>query len=253
MHRANSSPAFDFVEEISDLDCPDTVVAAFSRAVGRYGFSALALGELPAPNAKTLNPFFVSTWKPALAAAYVGEGLFREDPSIEVARCGALPSMWSDLEARWRAAERSTRAFQFAAAHGFREGVVIPVHGPGSYRGLVALLGEATELPLRDRAAIHLMALYLHEKLRELMAPQSTALPGASAAPFAGGGRMPEMAARRQDRLGDGRNPRNLRGDGALADRAGESQGRRQDARPTCGFRRPARLRPALRRFHLFS
>jgi LuxR family quorum sensing-dependent transcriptional regulator len=180
MHREDSSLAFDFVEDISQLDCADAVLGKFQTAVGRFGFSALALGELPAPHSNVLNPFFVSTWSPELAEAYVGEGHIREDPSIEVARRGGFPSMWSELEARWRAAGRSTRAFQLVASHGFREGFVIPVHGPGPYRGLVALLGEADALPLRDRAAIHLMALYLHERLRQMLAPEPmTALPEA--------------------------------------------------------------------------
>jgi DNA-binding CsgD family transcriptional regulator len=112
-----------------------------------------------------------------MAEAYVGEGHMVHDPSIETARSSVLPIMWSDLHQRWRAGGRSLRAFDFAASNGFNEGVVIPVHGPGGYQGLVALLGEARDVTLRERTAIHVMALYLHERLKQLLAPHLAASP----------------------------------------------------------------------------
>jgi LuxR family quorum sensing-dependent transcriptional regulator len=133
--QSDRSDAFDFVELVSRLDCPEKVIAEFSRSIERYGFTALATGELPRPSAKGLRPFFVSTWKPALAEAYVGEGFFHHDPSIETARHAVLPVLWSELEARWRTAARGLGVFQFTAAHGFTEGFVIPIHGPDNYGG----------------------------------------------------------------------------------------------------------------------
>jgi DNA-binding CsgD family transcriptional regulator len=80
-----------------------------------------------------------------------------------------MPASWSELVARYGRA--NTRIFGATAAQGWPDGLVIPVHGPRGYRGIVSLAGETRDLPLRDRAALHLMSLYLHQRLMELAVP----------------------------------------------------------------------------------
>ncbi len=58
------------------------------------------------------------------------------------------------------------RTLEIATAHGWPEGLAIPVHGPRGYRGLITVAGETKDLPLRQRAALHMMALYMHERLK---------------------------------------------------------------------------------------
>ena len=83
-----------------------------------------------------------------------------------------LPDTFSGLRRRRVASGGSQRVLDVAAAHGWPEGLAIPIHGPNGYRGIVTVAGETEELPPRDRAALHLMALYLHERLKQLLAPE---------------------------------------------------------------------------------
>jgi DNA-binding CsgD family transcriptional regulator len=168
--------AFDFIDKLTGLATADAVIEAFRVEAGRFGYSTFALGELPRVGGDTLPAFFVSTWPSHWVDVYVGENLGPDDPSIEFAKTSVLPDTFSGLRRRRVAAGRKHRVFDVAAAHGWPEGLAIPIHGPNGYRGMVTVAGETEELPQRDRAALHLMALYLHERLKQLLAPGLTEL-----------------------------------------------------------------------------
>ncbi len=169
---AHENAAFDFVERIQALDSVAAVLDTFSREAGRYGYSTVALGMLPSAGAAApSHSFFVSTWPETWVDTYLGEELARLDPTVTHARRSAVPATWSELRTLYRKRPGCISLFEATAAHGWPEGLCIPVHGPQGYQGVVSLGGETDDLPLRSRAALHLMGLYLHERLKELMAP----------------------------------------------------------------------------------
>jgi LuxR family transcriptional regulator, quorum-sensing system regulator BjaR1 len=163
--------SFDFVEKLPALDSPEAVISAFGDAAGRFGYSTFALGALPAPGSPALQSFFVSTWPGYWVDTYVAEGLAINDPNIGYAYEHILPATFSELRERQFGGREGVRTLEIATAHGWPEGLTIPVHGPRGYRGLITVAGETKDLPLRQRAALHMMALYMHERLKELMAP----------------------------------------------------------------------------------
>lgn len=174
--RIGAELAFEFVESIHRLTSPDAVFFEFRRAASQFGYSTVVVGELPAVRGK-FPAFFRSTWSPAFVEEYVGEGLIETDPSVEAGRERILPVRWSDLLDERRAKGGDLRHFDIIRAHGFPQGIAIPVHGPSGYRALVTVAGETKELPPRHRVALHLMGLYLHARMRELLAPELAALP----------------------------------------------------------------------------
>jgi LuxR family quorum sensing-dependent transcriptional regulator len=171
MGVAGPRRAFDFVDRLAGLGSAETVIEAFRDEAEHFGCSAFALGELPRTGSRGIPPFFVSTWPSRWLEVYFGEYFAVGDPTVEHARAAVLPATFSDLRRRQQAAGGSIKVFEAAAAHGWPEGLSIPVHGPNGYSGIVALAAETRELSPPDRAALHLMALYLHERLKELMAP----------------------------------------------------------------------------------
>jgi len=172
MHEA----AFEFIERITDLDAVEAIIAAFRLAAGRFGFSTFALGELPKPRSARLPKFFVSIWPQDWVETYTGEKLAQSDACIAHARQGQLPAMWSELREFHRDDPAVAKIFDLTADHGWPDGLAIPVHGPRGYHGLVAIGGETDDLSARDRTALHLMGLYLHNRLRELIDPDDPAV-----------------------------------------------------------------------------
>ena len=51
----------------------------------------------------------------------------------------------------------------------WRDALVIPIHGPGLEVGIVSIAAPEIDLPLQDRAAIHLSSLYAFERARTLV------------------------------------------------------------------------------------
>jgi len=84
--------------------------------------------------------------------------------------------MWSELREFHRDDPAVAKIFDLTADHGWPDGLAIPVHGPRGYHGLVAIGGETDDLSARDRTALHLMGLYLHNRLRELIDPDDPAV-----------------------------------------------------------------------------
>lgn len=170
--------AFDFIEQISGLHTVDELLDAFRKEITRFGYTTFALGALPVPGKAELQPFFISDWSEDWIETYVAEGLAPNDWNIAYARTGILPATWTQLRALAADHPEVLRTFDFVADNGWPEGVAIPVHGPNGYRGLVTVAGEQADLAERDRAALHLMALYFHDRLKSIMAPEPDATPG---------------------------------------------------------------------------
>ncbi|MGE0658170.1 MAG: autoinducer binding domain-containing protein [Reyranellaceae bacterium] len=66
------------------------------------------------------------------------------------------------------------RFYDEARDFGMRHGYVIPIHGARRYRGIVTVAGEHVALDSRSKAAIHLMAIYCHDKLSRLRQNEET-------------------------------------------------------------------------------
>ncbi len=168
---AGAELAFEFIETIAELEAPPAVLESFRAAAGQFGYSTFALGALPAPGSPELKSFFVSAWPEYWVETYVAEGLAINDPNIGYAYEHILPASFSELRERQFGGREGVRTLEIATAHGWPEGLTIPVHGPRGYRGMIVVAGETKNLPLRQRAALHMMALYMHERLKALMAP----------------------------------------------------------------------------------
>jgi DNA-binding CsgD family transcriptional regulator len=137
----------------------------------------MAVGELPRPHSGRLPSFFLSTWPQSWLETYIGEGFAASDPTVETARSATFPTTWSTFRERVERESPSLRVLEAAAAGGWPEGVIIPIHGPRGYHGAVTVAGRRVRLSPSDRATLHLAALYLHERLRNLLQPGSAVEP----------------------------------------------------------------------------
>jgi LuxR family transcriptional regulator, quorum-sensing system regulator BjaR1 len=65
--------------------------------------------------------------------------------------------------------ERMRRAHEIAEIDGLC-GFIVPVHGAGGYEAGVAMAGANVDLMAEAKPALHLMALYAFERVRQLVA-----------------------------------------------------------------------------------
>ena len=170
-HRLGRDHAFDFIERIAKLDSVEPILDETRRSGGNMGFSTFAAGALPKPGTTQLDGFFVSGWPGFWLDLYLGENLAPVDPTVQHAYRHAHPTTISELRVRHRDDKPKLRMIDVTAASGWSEAFCVPIHTAQGYRGLVTFAGDTKEMPKRHRVALHMMAIYMHERLRQILAP----------------------------------------------------------------------------------
>lgn len=126
-------------QDIAGATSPEDLNAHFRRAMRSFGFTAYAVGFVPdlvaeagAPAAAP-QPFLLLDWPAAWLELYAREGFAAEDVVVAESARTVDPFTWSEIRAKYPGA--STRIFAAAAAFGWRDGFVIPVHNPRASPG----------------------------------------------------------------------------------------------------------------------
>jgi LuxR family quorum sensing-dependent transcriptional regulator len=160
-----------FVGEIGAFDDAPGVIEALMRRARPLGMDCVAIGEIPGENVRRLKPFFLNTWPQTWLEVYAGEALGSDDPIVVTARAARMPFTWSDIRAdleAWNLTRGDLRGFDLALAHGWTDGLAVPIHGPGGYAGLVSFAGRPERLGPAERTRLHMLAIYAHDRLLAL-------------------------------------------------------------------------------------
>lgn len=156
---------------ISECSTVDETLSATAALVRGYGYTVMAIGELPGASSDKLPPFFYATWPDWWYDTYSNAGLAGEDPLVSIARRQTRPFAWSDIEddlERWQLGRDDLELLNLMRGSGWRGGFAVPVHGPGRYTGLASFAGDPRDLDAEHRATMQIIGHQVHEKLREL-------------------------------------------------------------------------------------
>lgn len=127
---------------------------AFLAAVRPFGFNAFAIGQIPTQD--ELATLFLVRW-PEWIEYYAVNGFVHEDIAIEQTRRSLEPFTWAELKNQRPGA--GSRVFDACSAFGWNDGLIIPVDGPDSRRGLVSLAAPSPLSFLRDAERTELVKL----------------------------------------------------------------------------------------------
>ena len=164
--------AFDFIENIQRLSTTGGIMQATGAAVDRFGCEYLCFGFLPGPPQNNENLVLATTLPAAWLKLYFEKQFMHADPAIRHCQRVLRPFRWFkdspyDPEQEPRAVEVVHRARDF----GLLDALVIPTAFHASRKGYVWMGGRALDLPERDMAALHLMALYAFDRVLQLHSP----------------------------------------------------------------------------------
>ncbi|HXF54604.1 MAG TPA: LuxR family transcriptional regulator [Hyphomicrobiaceae bacterium] len=158
------------LELVCDLDAADGEAAAcarFQRYAQSAGFDSVACVVLPVAGELTPDCVLMNTRPAAWTAEYVRRRLARFDPVLREVSRRSTAFQWSDIW-RERALTAEERAvMSYSAEFGLRDGFVVPIFAYGSV-ALVSLAGEGLNLHVRERQALTLASVYLHNRLSAL-------------------------------------------------------------------------------------
>jgi LuxR family quorum sensing-dependent transcriptional regulator len=115
------------------------------RAVEATGLDTLQAGTFPSVGEADRAQFHFGNWPSAWMELYTTSGLMQHDPLPEEVRLRMQPFTWTEFRARQPLLPEARAVLDTANAWGWTEGFVIPVHGPGSFIGIVSFCGHEVQ------------------------------------------------------------------------------------------------------------
>lgn len=161
----------EFLASLDGLETCAAILVALMQFVRAFGMDSVAIGELPSDGVSRLPSFFYSTWPQAWRDIYVEQGLAARDPLVPTARRSLVPFTWSELnidDERWRVTREQLKVFDLIHEFGWTEGFAVPIHGPGDHHGVVSYAGTTRRLDMSARAVLHLVSLYVYDRMFRL-------------------------------------------------------------------------------------
>jgi LuxR family quorum sensing-dependent transcriptional regulator len=144
------------VPEISDLP---RLLEETLRAVASTGFDTIQVGTFPTVGDAEDAQFHFGNWPAAWMELYLSK-FIHVDPLPEEVRLRFVPFTWTELLARQPLLPEAKEVMDTVKAWGWSEGFVVPIHGPGSFIGIVSYCGH--EVPPLDPVTRAILASVGH-------------------------------------------------------------------------------------------
>jgi LuxR family transcriptional regulator, quorum-sensing system regulator BjaR1 len=169
--------AFEYVDRLQSINDPALIQEAFANALAGLGVTNFALLEFsPDPNAfgdSVIDERMPTEWK----QRYFTQRYVERDPVITEVMTNVEPFLWSEALEKAGADKSQQRIFHEASEFRLNEGMCIPIYGPRRYMAWVTLAGAQLDQAPGSRAALHVMALYTHNRLVKLQRATTPSAP----------------------------------------------------------------------------
>jgi LuxR family transcriptional regulator, quorum-sensing system regulator BjaR1 len=161
--------AFEYIDRLQTISDPAQIQSAFIEALAEFGIVNFALLEIaPDPDSfqrNVINDSMPDGWK----RRYFEQQYSKFDPCVAEVMTNLEPFLWSEALSKSRAEKVQRQIFHEAAEFQLNEGMCIPIYGPNRYVAFATLTGAHMELAPSARTALHVMALYTHNRLVKLV------------------------------------------------------------------------------------
>lgn len=175
--QAYGLAAFEYIDRLQHLDDAAAIRQAFAEALAGLGITNFALLEFAA-DAKAFGEHVIGERMPAeWKERYFAQRYVEHDPVIAEVLTNVEPFLWSEALAKARPDKKRRQIFHEASEFHLNEGICIPIYGPRNYMAYVSLAGAQPDLAPGSRAALHVMALYTHNRLAKLLRTRTPAPP----------------------------------------------------------------------------
>ena len=171
----------DFIVGLERLKVVDESWQHFMQFTGRFGFEFGGLAEMPGPGERLEDTTLCLSWPDGWHKRYLEKNYLRNDPAyLHLAR-SVDPYTWSETLACPDYRKSQKHIFREASEFKMNEGLLVPIRGLDTGIALISISGSNPTISPRDRAELHLAAIYTHAQVRLLSKRRTRPLPGLSA------------------------------------------------------------------------
>jgi len=152
---------------------------SFLRVLKPYQIDTFASGEIDVA-VRQRSVFFAIEWPERWRNFYFSSGIIDRDPAIEGLAWYGAPFTWGELRADRRISQLGTDALDLIKAHGWSDGVVVPIPRGGTRYGIVGVVAQAPAvINANAKSLIGLLAVCFHERVRALAPVEGFPVPPA--------------------------------------------------------------------------
>ena len=141
----------------------------FSSLISAFGYTAYCCGETDLRDMRR-SVYYVTEWPSEFARTYVAENLMADCPFLKAPPQEDAAASWSEVLANAPRTEGTRRLLKAALAQGWDDGLFVPLPRGGSRKGIISLMGSASQTRLNDRPLIAALATVFYERVRGLLA-----------------------------------------------------------------------------------
>lgn len=156
--------ALDFIDRINDLDGIDAAMGFAAAAVDRHGLETIFISGLPRGNQNLAESALALRHSTDLLGYYCANRVERYCPTLDRVRASNAPFEWCEARDERNEPPRVRALWNVRADFSLHNGFVVPVHGHVAGPAWVSF-GSRSRKTIPDKTEIHLMALYLFDRI----------------------------------------------------------------------------------------
>jgi LuxR family transcriptional regulator, quorum-sensing system regulator BjaR1 len=156
--------AFSVIERIERARTATLVLNEVARASHHFGLDHFIVAGVPAPG-KSLEPYvLMHNWPRGWYERYTARDYLHVDPVIRKLRTTTVPVVWSDAPYDPSSDKPGHAVMTEAREFSLNNGLSVPIYTLSGDQAAVSFGGSHFELSNADRKALHLIAIYAHNK-----------------------------------------------------------------------------------------
>lgn len=168
MEEGVHTAALDFIDRVDSISSVDATWQAFLSFALPYGFTSGGLADIPGPGERIEDTTLCLSWPEPWKDRYFSLNYVADDPAqLHMAR-SIDPYTWAEMLKLPYYTRRQRLIVHEASEFSLNFGLIVPILGLRTGPALVTIAGDKIELSRRDRAELHMAALYAHAHIRAL-------------------------------------------------------------------------------------
>jgi LuxR family quorum sensing-dependent transcriptional regulator len=168
----------DFIDQLERQPSAEAVWGSLLNFSHAYGFDHGALVDLPAPGERLEDTVLCVSWPDEWQQRYLRKDYVKRDPAVLHMMRSRDPYSWHDMLDCPDYTPSQRRIVHEASEFSLTNGFIVPLFGLSTGTAMVTFAGENNDLSMRERAELHLIAIYAHARIRALV-PRRRHLPPA--------------------------------------------------------------------------
>jgi LuxR family transcriptional regulator, quorum-sensing system regulator BjaR1 len=160
--------AFEILDTLQQAASLDEILKELSSAGNEFGFENFSISGLPLPKEK-IDPYvMLCGWPSEWAQRYMTNSYVDSDPVIAKVRSSSMPFAWEEAVKESKS-KQGLIVMDEAKDFGLCEGFSVPIYTTHGFQAIVTFGAERMSLSSEEKAALHLVAIYAHSRVRSFL------------------------------------------------------------------------------------